>query len=153
MKKIFLLAAVFCSCSISYSQSTDRYQKFILNDTFSHVQPKHSKIKPQNYQLSSYQGFKLDCTNYDFTLIKSMNDRKNPDAIFIVSKAGNFMVPLNINGETIVDKSTMKSIDNPKKIFNLFEKSDTPILGIGTLKIKNGTASMTTYWVTMIDVK
>ncbi len=47
----------------------------------------------------------------------------------------------------------MKSLDNPRKKFKNFEKGDTPILGIGTLKMKNGNASMMTFWVSMIDVK
>ena len=82
-----------------------------------------------------------------------MNGGKDPDLLFIVSKSGNFAVELNIAGETVVDRSTMQSLDNPKKKFKEFDKGDTPILGIGTLKIQDGKANMMTYWVSMIDIK
>lgn len=118
-----------------------------------HAQPKDSKIVPENYQLFNLSGFKLDCSKYDFSLIKSLNEGKSPDAIFIVAKSGNYMVKLNVVDETLVDKSTMQSLDNPKRKFNKFEEGDTPILGIGTFKMKNGKASMTAFWVSMIDVK
>ena len=136
-----------------YPQNTKSYPVFILNDTFSHAQPKDSKIAPQNYQLTSLKGFKLDCSKYDFTEIRALSGGKNPDAIFIVCKSGNFIVELNISGVTIVDNSTMSSLDDLSKKFNEFQKGDTPILGIGTLNLKNGKAQMLTYWVSMIDVK
>jgi hypothetical protein len=154
MKKKFLsLTGLFLFATLAYSQSSKNYQLFILNDSFSHAQPEGSKLVPKNYQLGSLKGFILDCSKYDFTLVRSMNDNKNPDAIFIVAKSGNYMVELNVSGETIIDNSTMISLDNPKKKFKEFEKGDTPILGIGTLKIKDGQASMTTYWISMIDIK
>jgi hypothetical protein len=117
-----------------------------------HAQPKDSKIIPKNYQLSNLPGFKIDCSNYNFSLVRKLNEGRDPDAIFIVAKSGNYMVDLNISGETIVDKSTMQSVDHPKKKFEAFEKGDTPILGIGTLKVRDGKVSMTTFWVSMIDV-
>lgn len=154
MKKFsFLFYAVLSISTFAYSQSKNTYPVFILDDTFSHAQPKDSKIVPQNYQLSSLPGFKLDCSKYDFNLVRSMNAGKNPDALFIVSRSGNYVVELNITGGTVVDSSTMYSLDNPKKEFKGFEKGDTPILGIGTLKIEDGKASMVTYWISMIDVK
>jgi hypothetical protein len=149
----FLVAFLLLFSNITFSQSNKTYPVFALNDSFSHTQPKGSKITPKNYQLSNLSGFKLDCTKYEFSLVKRMNGGKNPDAIFIVAKSGNYIIELNVTGETLVDKSTMQSLDNPPKKFSVFEKGDTPILGIGTLKMKDGTASMTTYWVSMIDVK
>lgn len=154
MKKLCLLIIIICSNFILlYGQPAEQYQTLILNDTFSHAQPVGAKIKPKNYVLKASKGFKLDCTNYDFTLIRTMNDGKNPDAIFIVAKAGTYIVNLNDTGETIVDRSTMRSLDKPKKKFTLFEKADTPIIGIGTLKIKNGAASMETYWLSLIEIQ
>ena len=154
MKKIYLLFVFSMLCSIAgFSQSGPPYPIFVLNDSFSHAQPKESKIIPKNYQLSNLSGFELDCSKYDFSLVRSMNEGKNPDAIFIVAKSGNYLIELNVKGKTLVDKSTMHSLDNPKKEFKRFEKGDTPILGIGTLKIKDGQASMTTYWISMIELK
>ena len=148
---LFVLSILFST--VTFSQSNETYPVFALNDSFLHAQPKESKIIPKNYQLSSLSGFKLDCSEYDFSLVRSLNEGKNPDAIFIVAKSGNYMVDLNTSGETLVDKSTMQSLDTPRKKFKGFEKGDTPILGIGTLKIRDGKVSMTTYWVSMIDVR
>ena len=148
-----LLAFTLLFSTATFSQATESYPVFALNDSFSHAQPKDSKITPKNYQLSNLSGFKLDCSNYNFRQVRMLNDGKDPDAIFIVTKSGNYMVDLNILGETIVNKSTMRSVDIPRKTFEGFEKGDTPILGIGTLKTHDGKVSMTTFWVSMIDVK
>ncbi len=153
MIKNLLIVSLMLIGINSYSQSSKTYPVFILNDSFSHAQPKDSKIIPRNYQLSSLKGFKIDCSNYDFSLMKSMNEGKVPDAIFIVANSGNYIVELNSSGETIVDNTIMHSLDSPQKKFQKFEKGDSPILGIGTLKIKDGAASMQTYWISMIDVK
>lgn len=154
MKKICLLFVFsILFSSVTFSQPNQNYPVFAVNDSFLHAQPKDSKIVPENYQLFNLSGFKLDCSKYNFDLIKSLNEGKSPDAIFIVAKSGNYMVKLNVVDETLVDKSTMQSLDNPKRKFNKFEEGDTPILGIGTLKMKNGKASMTAFWVSMIDVK
>ena len=153
MKFISLLVTFIILTTISFAQSSKDYPIFVLNDSFSHAQPKESKIVPQNYQLSNLSGFKLNCSKYDFGMIRIMNNGKDPDAIFIVAKSGNYIVELNVTGETIVDNSTMISLDSPQKKFTGFETGDTPILGIGTLKIKDGQASMQTYWVSMISVK
>lgn len=154
MKKLLLsISLTLFMAIIARSQDRNEYPVFVLNDTFLHAQPKGSTIKPQNYQLSSRDGFKFNSANYDFSVIRKMNEGKNPDAIFIVARSGNYFVELNTNGETIVDASTMNSLDNPKKKFKKFEKGDTPIFGIGTLAIKDGKANMMTFWVSMIDVK
>lgn len=154
MRNIFaLLIFSILFSTVTFSQSNKTYPVFVLNDSFSQAQPKESKIIPKDYQLANLPGFKLDCSKYDFSLIRSMNGGKNPDVIFIIAKSGSYMVELNVTGETLIDESTMHSLDNPKKDFKNFEKGDTPLLGIGTLKIKDGQASMTTYWITMIDVK
>ena len=154
MKKILLpLAILFLFTTSAYTQPGKNYQVLMLSDTFSQAQPHGSAIVPRKYQLGTLKGFILDCSTYDFTLIRSMNDGKDLDAVFIVSKSGNYMIELNVKGETIVDNATMISLENPKKKFKAFVKGDTPILGIGTLKIKDGRASMTTYWISMIDIK
>jgi hypothetical protein len=154
MKKEICLF-VFCLLPITkvYSQPGKNYPVFVLNDSFSHVQPTESKIKPKNFQLYALQGFTLNCAAYDFSFIRTLNEGKNPDAIFIIAKSGKYIVELNTAGETVVDKTTMQSLDYPKRKFKGFEKDDTPIIGIGTLKVKDGAASMATYWISMIDVK
>ncbi len=82
----------------AFSQVNISYPVFVLNDSFSHAQPKESKIIPQNYDLSNLSGFKIDCSKYDFSLVRSMNEGKNPDAVFIVGKSGNYMIELNATG-------------------------------------------------------
>src|SRR5687768_2999201 len=110
MKEIYLLFVFSIVYStVGFSQSNQPYPIFVLNDSFSHAQPKESKIVPKNYQLSNLAGFRLDCSKYDFSLVRSLNEGKNPDAIFIVAKSGNYIIALNTTGETLVDKSTMQS--------------------------------------------
>jgi hypothetical protein len=135
-----------------FGQSNDRLPTFILDDKHSQAQPKDSKIKPEKYKLTSPLGFNLICAGYDFSTIRSLNNGKNPDAIFIVCKAGNFMAPLNIAGQTTIDKSTMQSIDKKNKIFTGFEKGDTPIIALGTVKINGDKADMKSFWVGMLEV-
>ena len=124
-----------------------------LDDRYSQAQPKDSKIKPENYKLNSLTGFKLNCSSYDFSLIRSLNGGKDPDAIFIVCKAGNYMVAFNRTKVTTVDKTTMTCIDQKDKIFTGFERGDTPIIAIGTLEIKDEKADMKSFWVGMLDIK
>lgn len=153
MKKIYFLIILVFPSFLSFAQSHDTYPTFVLNDTFSHAQPKGSSIVPQKYQLTSLKGFKLNCSTYDFSLIRSLNEGKDPTAIFILSKGGSYMVPLVMYGETVVDASTMKCLDYPKKNFTLFENGDTPIIAIGDLVESEGASSMRSYWISMIDVK
>jgi len=128
------------------------YPILVLNDSFSHAQPKGSKITPQKYQLHSLKGFELDCSRYDFTLIQSLNEGRMPESIFIICQSGNYKVKLNPEGITIVDASTMTPVDGPTKKFRSFAAGDTPILGIGTLARGKKGPDMRTYWVSMINV-
>ncbi|MBN8854449.1 MAG: hypothetical protein BGO55_21195 [Sphingobacteriales bacterium 50-39] len=135
--------------------SSDRsdYQKIILDDYYSHAKPKDAKDKTtQNYKVRSALGIILDCSKYDFSLIRKMNNGKDPDKIHLVCKSGTFDIELNLHGETIIDKTTAHSIGEEKE-FKGFEKGDTPILGIGTLAITGTKAQMLTYWVSMMDIE
>lgn len=153
MKKGFFLFVFALSSTLLFAQQKADYSSFVLNDSFSHAQPEGSTIVPQKYQLTSLKGFKLDCSKYDFSLIRSLNGGKNPTAIFLVTNGGNYMVPLLANGETLADASTITSIDYPEKKFTLFEKGDKLILAIGDLSIAGGKADMRSNWISMIDVK
>ena len=154
MKKTFLFPIFsLLFASEIFSQSVSSYPVFVLDDRFSQAQPAGSKIVPRNYVLSSRTGFILDCSKYDFSPLRDLNNGKNPDAIFIVSKSGTYSVKLHITSSTTVDRSTMLSLDNPKKEFRDFQKNDTLLLAIGTLKKSNGKAEMATYWVSFVSVK
>jgi hypothetical protein len=151
--KIFgLLTLTFVHLSV-IGQLNNSLTAFKLSDKYSQVQPKDSKIKPGNYQLPSSKGFSLNCLGYDFSQIRTLNNGKEPDAIFIICKAGSYMIKPNFSGITIIDKSTMESLDEKDKKFGGFEKGDTAILAIGTLRNNDGKAEMMSFWVAMIDVK
>ena len=57
-----------------------------------------------------------------------------PDQVHIISKAGTFTVKLNTAGQTIIDNSTMQSLDDGNKNFTGFVKGDTAMLAIDTIK-------------------
>ena len=151
--KILLLFTLALFRLSLYGQNANALPTFNLDDKHSQAQPKDSKIKPEKYKLNSLAGFKLNCSGYDFSLIRSLNGGKDPDAIFVVCKAGNYMIAFNRSELTTVDKTTMVCIDQKGKIFTGFEKGDTPIIAIGTLEIKNGKANMKSFWVGMLEVK
>ena len=75
-----------------FGQPAGIYAVLVVNDSFSRTQPKESKIVLKNYRLSSLEGLMLDCSKYDSTVIHARNAGKNPDAIFVISKAGNYTV-------------------------------------------------------------
>lgn len=106
---------------------------------------------PKKMQIKNTNGFILDCSGYDFTLIRKMNNGKNPDLIFIIAKAGKYKIVLNISGKTTIDASTMTSLEGYGNDFRGFEKGDTPIIAIGTLK-PGTTSEMRAYWVSMIQL-
>ena len=141
-----LFVSIFSACT---SVNKDIYPTIILDDKFNQIQKADSKIIPSNYELNSLKGFVVDCSNYDFTLIKSMNENKLPDQLHIISKSGTFTVKLNPTGKTIIDNSTMQSLDDPKINFESFISGDTALLGIGTLKNNE----MMTYWLGRAVVK
>lgn len=141
---IILLFVISCT-----GQSKKPYPTLVLNDKYNQIQKENSKIIPQNYKLESRQGLILDCSNYDFSLIKKMNENILPDQVHIISKAGTFTIKLNINAQTILDNSTMQSLDEKNKPFTGFIKGDTAILAIGTIKNNE----MMTYWLGMIEIK
>ncbi len=121
----------------------------MLNDKYNQIQKEDSKVVPQNFELQSLQGLMLDCSKYDFSLIKAMNDNKLPDQLQITSKAGTFTVKLNTKGQTIIDNSTMESLEGKNKSFTGFIKGETVMLAIGTLKYNE----MMTYWLGTISIK
>lgn len=152
LKILFLFACVLHS-TLSFSQQPDSLPVLKLDDKYSELQPKDSKLKPLKYIITSKDGFNLDCSSYDFSLIRSMNNGKDPDAIFIICKAGTYIIELNTASVAHINKSTMQSLDPGNKEFTGFVKDDTPILAIGTLKVKSNQAEMLTYWVAMMEVK
>jgi hypothetical protein len=127
------------------------YQKITLDDKYNNVQPKGAP-KPLNYVVKPGSGLVLDCSNYDFSAIRSMNSNKSPDAIHLICKSGTFDIPLNTTGETTIDAHTVQLLDRGKA-FKGFEKGDHVILGIGTTRIVEDKAQMITYWVTLMDVE
>lgn len=150
MKIIYAFVSIISLFVISCTgQSKKSYPTFVLNDKYNQIQKEDSKVIPQNYELESLKGLILDCSDYDFTLIKTMNENKLPDRVHIVSKAGTFTVKLNTKGQTIIDNSTMESLDGKNKTFTGFVKGDTAMLAIGTIKNNE----MMTYWIGMMSIK
>ncbi len=143
---IFIISLFIISCT---GQSKKSYPTFVLDDKYNQIQKENSKVIPQNYELRSLQGLIIDCSNYDFSVIKTMNDNRLPDQVHIVSKAGTFTVKLNAQGQTIIDNSTMQSFDERNKSFAGFVKGDTAMLAIGTIKNNE----MMTYWLGMVNIK
>lgn len=150
MKFIFSFISFVSLFVISCTgQSNKSYPTFVLNDKYNQIQKEDSKVVPQNFELQSLQGLMLDCSKYDFSLIKAMNDNKLPDQLQITSKAGTFTVKLNTKGQTIIDNSTMESLEGKNKSFTGFIKGETVMLAIGTLKYNE----MMTYWLGTISIK
>jgi hypothetical protein len=127
------------------------YQKIMLDDKYNNVQAKGAP-KPLRYLVKAGGGLILDCSQYDFSGIRKLNNDRSPDAIHLVCKSGTFDIPLNTTGETTIDAKTAQPLDQGK-VFNGFEKGDHVILGIGTTHIVNAKADMLTYWVTLMDVE
>ena len=152
-RQIFLLLINCFFMSASFAQASEQYPVFVLNDSFSHVQPKHSKLVPRNYELKSPEGFRLDCSKYDFSEIRKLNKGKDPDKIFIISKTGNYWADFNPGEIKVIDAGTLHSLKDGSKSFTGFTAGDTPILSIGTFAIRDSQSRMLTYWMSMIDVK
>lgn len=127
------------------------YQKITLDDKYDNVQPKGAP-KPLHYAVRAGSGLILDCSHYNFSAIRNLNDNKPPDVIHLVCKSGTFDIPLNTTGETTIDVKTAQSFDRGKE-FKGFEKGDHVVLGIGTTRIVDAKADMRTYWLTLIDVE
>ena len=154
MKRNYFL--ILCTLILFYSCSggdKTAYTKLILDDKYSQIQKEGTTIVPQNYEIESSNGFVLDCSKYDFSLIRQMNKGKDPDMIHVISKAGTFVVNLNAKGETIVDNTSMHSLDENNKVFTGFIKGDTAILAIGTLNLDKGISEMMTYWLGRAVIK
>ncbi len=149
MKITYSLISIILLFVISCTGQSKAYPTFVLNDKYNQIQKEDSKVIPQNYELESLQGLILDCSNYDFSLIKAMNENKLPDQVHIVSKAGTYTVKLNTQGQTIIDNSTMESLDGKNKSFTGFVKGDTAMLAIGAIKNNE----MMTYWLGMVSIK
>ena len=143
----FLFFAGYC-----FGQSPGPYQSFKLDDKYCQIQEKNSGIVPKNYQLTTLKGFILDCSGYDFSQIRVLNSGADPEYIFIISSPGKFLVKLNLRGETVIDRSTMHSIEENGKEFSGFIQGDKIIIAIGSLK-QNTKNQMLAYWAAMIDVK
>jgi len=150
MSAVFRLCFSFLICSsFCFGQSGQNSQVIKLNDIYNNIQMKGAPA-PQKMEIKNMQGFTLDCSEYDFSQIRQMNNGKNPDLIFIISKGGKYKIVLNIHGKTIIDSSTMVSLEGKGYDFHGFEKGDTPIIAIGTLK--PGTAEMLAYWVSLMQI-
>jgi hypothetical protein len=127
------------------------YQKITLDDKYNNVQAKGAP-KPLQYVVKAGNGLILDCSHYDFSAIRILNENKSPDAIHLICKSGTFDIPLNTTGETTIDAKTAQPFDQGK-LFKGFEKGDHVILGIGTTRFVDAKADMRTYWLTLMDVK
>ena len=118
MKIIYALISIISFFSVSNTEQNKKaYALIVLNDKYNQIQKDNSKVIPQNYELKSLHGLILDCTGYDFTLVKTMNKNKLPDRVHIISKAGTFTVKHNTKGHTIIDGSTMQSLNEKNKFF------------------------------------
>ena len=150
MKIIYILTSIISLFVISCTgQNKKPYPTLILNDRYNQIQKENSKVIPHNYELNTLKGLIFDCSNYDFSLIKIMNNNKLPDLVHVISKAGTFTVKLNTKGNTVIDNSTMQSLDENNKKFLGFVKGDTAMLAIGTIKNNE----MMTYWLGMVNIK
>ena len=150
MKALFSVTLIISVIAVSCSgQDKKLYPTLILEDKYDQIQKDGSNIIPQNYVLTSLTGFILDHSKYDFSMIKTVNGNKMPDVINVLSKAGKFTVNLNPNGQTLIDSTTLLSLDGDNKKFSGFIKGDKVILAIGT----NKNNEMITYWLGMIDIK
>lgn len=150
MTSIIKLSLSFLICSsVCLGQSGQNNQIIKLSDSYNNIQVKGAPA-PKKMQIKNSKGFMLDCSGYDFTLIRKMNYGKNPDLIFIIAKGGKYKIALNIPGKTTIDASTMTSLEGYGNNFRGFEKDDTPIIAIGTLK--PGTSEMLAYWVGMLQL-
>jgi hypothetical protein len=145
--KLGILLIIFSSSC--FGQSGQNTQIIKLNDSYNNIQVKGAP-PPKKMQIKNSQGFILDCAGYDFMPIRQMNNGKNPDLIFIIAKNGKYKIALNIQGKTTIDASTMISLESNENNFHGFEKGDTPIIAIGTLK--PGTSEMLAYWVGMLQL-
>jgi hypothetical protein len=141
---IILFIAISCS-----GQNKKMFPTLNLNDKYNQIQKNGSGVIPQNYELTSLNGFILHYSKYDFSLIKTLNGNKMPDVVNVLSKAGKFTVNLNLNGQTLIDSTTLQSLDGDNKKFSGFIKGEKVILAIGT----NKNNEMMTYWLGMIDIK
>lgn len=139
--------------SAVYGQKSVDYQKINLDEHYSHLKKEDAQDKTTyNFKIKKADGIVLDCSKFDFSQIIQLNNNVNPDLIFIVAKDGTYSIPLNIKGETVIDKKTMTPVGH-KKTFSGFKNGDTPIIGIGTIKQEGQTAALKTFWVSMIDIK
>jgi hypothetical protein len=147
---VFTICFTFLLAGFSFAQSASVDQVIKLNDSYNNIQKKGAPA-PKKIQVKNPKGFILDCTAYDFTLIRSINNGKDPDFIFIVAKGGKYKIPISLQRPTLIDAGTMVSIEGFGKNFSGFEKEDTPILAIGTLR-PGDDAHMLAYWVSMIQL-
>jgi hypothetical protein len=147
---IFTFCISLVLSTICRGQSAQNYQTIKLDDSYNNIQKKGSPAA-KKMQVTNPKGFILDCTGYDFTLIRSLNNGKDPDFIFIIAKGGKYKIPINLQGPILIDAGTMVSTEGFGKNFTGFEKEDKPILAIGTLKPGDDT-HMLAYWVTLIEL-
>ena len=145
---ILLFPIIFFHCTNERS-----YPKIILDDKYSQIQPVDSKIAPLKYQVASLKGFILDCSGYNFKEINKLNHDKYPDQIFLISKAGNYSIDLNVRGETVVDSTTMYNLDRKNMLFPGFTKGDTVVFAIGAFKSNKRKVEMMTFWMARIEIK
>jgi hypothetical protein len=143
---ISMVSLFVISCT---GQSKKSFPVFALDDQHNQIQKDDSKVIPKYYELKTSEGFILDCSKYDFSLIKTMNDNKLPDKVSILAKGGTFTTKLNTVGETVFDNSTLESSDDKNKKFTGFVQGDTAMLVIGSIKNNE----MISYWLGMITVK
>lgn len=153
MKFIKLLLLLIYLTNSGFGQKKSDYQKIALDEHYSHLKKNEAKDKTTyNFKIKKTNGIILDCSKFDFSQIIQLNKNTNPDLIFIIAKNGTYTIPLNMTGETVIDKTTMTPVSD-KRNFSGFKAGDTPIIGIGTIDKTSSTVSLKTFWVSMIDVE
>ncbi len=143
-----LITVVLLSVTAVIGQSN--LPEIVIDDLYNHIKPT-GVTTTTNYKIPSSKGIVVDATQYDYSAIKQLNGGNNPDLLYIICESGTFAVTLDFNNKTLIDKTTTQNIGGNGK-FKGIEKGDTPILGLGTLKMEGTTASLVTFWVSMIEV-
>ena len=154
MSRNYLL--IICVSIFIYSCSAEDknvYPIIIVDDKYSDMRKANDTAIPQNYQIESLKGFILDCSQYDFSFIKQLNKGLGADLLFINSESGLFTVKLNLNGETVIDSTSMTSFTSNNKPFTGFIKGETLKFGIGFLNSGTTPKEIVAYWSAKIKIK
>lgn len=129
------------------------YQKINLDEHYNSIVRKEQAKNVLRYKIKPGKGLILDSKGFDFSAIRKMNDGKDPDRIHLLAPGGVYDFVLNTGGETVLDPSTA-TIMKADRPFAGFERGkDKTFLCIGSIKRKEASEEMMTYWVASIDVE